>query len=322
MTPPGPTASPAIRVALPQLCDIDDLDRDRAIALLDRADAVHAVALGRAPALSSLAGRTVVNLFFENSTRTRTSFSLAARRLGAEVVDFHAHTSSAGKGESLLDTWATLRAMGCDAFVVRHADDHAVAELARQTRLCERPHSPIINAGSGRHAHPTQALLDALTIRQRKPDLASLTVAIIGDIRHSRVARSNLKLLQLLGVGELRVAAPPALHAEDLPAGVHRFERIEPALAGADVVMMLRLQRERMGAAQVADGSEYFRDWGLTTERLALAAADAIVMHPGPINREVEIASDVADGPQSVILAQVGNGVAVRMAVLEAVLGA
>ncbi len=319
MTPA--TLPPCPAAALTRLCDIDDLDRSSALALLDRAQALHAAALGRAPALSSLAGRTVVNLFFENSTRTRTSFSLAARRLGAEVVDFQAHTSSAGKGESLLDTWATLRAMGCDAFIVRHSEDGAVAGLAdRIGQLEGDTGSPVINAGSGRRAHPTQALLDALTIRQRKPDLSALTVAIIGDIRHSRVARSNLKLLPMLGIGELRVAAPPALQADELPPGVRRLDAIEPALAGADVVMMLRLQRERMAAAQVADGEAYFRDWGLTSRRLALAAPDAIVMHPGPINREVEIASEVADGSQSVILTQVGNGVAVRMAVLEAVL--
>lgn len=320
MTTPALPPRPGT-IALPRLCDVDDLDRTSALALLDRAQTLHAAALGRAPALSSLAGRTVANLFFENSTRTRTSFSLAARRLGAEVVDFHAHTSSAGKGESLLDTWATLRAMGCDAFVVRHGNDDAVTGLADQIQQREStPASAIINAGSGRHAHPTQALLDALTIRQHKPDLSALTVAIIGDIRHSRVARSNLKLLPMLGIGELRVAAPPGLQADDLPPGVQRLDAIAPALAGADVVMMLRLQRERMAAAEVTDGAGYFRDWGLDAQRLALAAPDAIVMHPGPINRDVEIASEVADGPQSVILAQVGNGVAVRMAVLEAVL--
>lgn len=302
---------------LRQLTDIDDLDRATALALLDRAQALCEVAAGRAPALHALAGRTVVNLFFENSTRTRVSFALAARRLGAEVVDFHAHTSSTAKGETLLDTWRTLRAMGTDAFVVRHGEDGAVADLAAAIG----PQVPLVNAGSGRRAHPTQALLDALTMRQCLGDWSALTVTLVGDIRHSRVARSNLRLLRLLGVGRLRVAAPPALHAEDLddPA-VERFDRLAPALAGADVVMALRVQRERMAEGGCPDPDDFHAHWGLTAERLRLAAPHAIVLHPGPINRGVEIASEVADGPQSRILAQVGNGVAVRMAVLEMLL--
>jgi aspartate carbamoyltransferase catalytic subunit len=304
---------------LRQLIDIDDLDRDTALQLLDRADAFRAAAAGRVrPRAAAVAGsRTVVNLFFENSTRTRTSFALAARRLGAEVVDFHAHTSSAAKGESLVDTYRTLRAMGCDAFVVRHPEDDAVAALARDAGT----DVPIINAGSGRRAHPTQALLDAMTIRQRKGDFAALTVAIVGDIRHSRVARSNLKLLSLLGVGELRVAAPAALRAEGVGGErVRVFDGIDAAIEGCDVVMMLRLQRERMEAADIPDTDSYFRDWGLTAERLRRARSGAIVMHPGPMNRGVEIADEVADGPQSVILDQVANGVAMRMAVLDALL--
>lgn len=300
-----------------QLIDIDGLDAAAAIALLDRADALRDVAAGRATSLATLTGRTVVNLFFENSTRTRTSFSLAARRLGADLVDFQAHTSSTAKGESVLDTFRTLRAMGCDAFVVRHADDHAVANLARDAGI----DVPIVNAGSGMLAHPTQALLDALTMRRHKGDLSRLTVLIVGDIRHSRVARSNLKLLGLLGVGELRVAAPASLQAPDMAAAnVAVFDSLDEALDGCDVVMMLRLQRERMAAANLVDDASYFASWGLTAERLARARADAIVMHPGPMNREVEIASSVADGPQSVILDQVANGVAIRMAVLERVL--
>jgi aspartate carbamoyltransferase catalytic subunit len=302
---------------LSQLVDIDDLDRARATALLDRADVLRDVAAGRSPALATLAGRTVVNLFFENSTRTRTSFSLAARRLGADVVDFQAHTSSTAKGESVLDTFRTLRAMGCDAFVVRHADDDAVADLARQAGASV----PIINAGSGTRAHPTQALLDALTMRRHKGDLSRLTVLIVGDIRHSRVARSNLKLLALLGVGEVRVAAPASLQAPDMADRCIRvFDSLDAALDGCDVVMMLRLQRERMVAANLPDTASYFREWGLTAARLGRARPGAIVMHPGPMNRDVEIASDVADGAQSVILDQVANGVAVRMAVLERVL--
>lgn len=302
---------------LRQLTDIDDLSRDQALALLDRADALREVAAGRAPALADLAGRTVANLFFENSTRTRISFLLAARRLGAEVVDFHAHTSSTAKGESEIDTLRTIAAMGCDAFVVRHGRDDAVAELAQLAG----PRTAIVNAGSGSGAHPTQALLDALTIRRHKGAFGPLTVLLVGDLRHSRVARSNLKLLRLLGVGELRVAAPPALQAPQLAAGgVRHFDRLEPALDGVDVIMTLRLQAERMAAAALPGAPEYFRDWGLTSARLRLATDQALVMHPGPMNREVEIASDVADGPQSVILEQVGNGVAVRMAVLEALL--
>jgi aspartate carbamoyltransferase catalytic subunit len=302
---------------LNQLVDIDDLDRTRATALLDRADVLRDVAAGRSPALAALAGRTVVNLFFENSTRTRTSFSLAARRLGADVVDFQAHTSSTAKGESVLDTFRTLRAMGCDAFVVRHADDDAVADLARQAGASV----PIINAGSGTRAHPTQALLDALTMRRHKGDLSRLTVLIVGDIRHSRVARSNLKLLAMLGVGQVRVAAPASLQAPDMAERrIRVFDSLDAALDGCDVVMMLRLQRERMVAANLPDTASYFREWGLTAARLERARPGAIVMHPGPMNRDVEIASDVADGAQSVILDQVANGVAVRMAVLERVL--
>ena len=302
---------------LSQLVDIDDLDRARATALLDRADVLRDVAIGRSPALTTLAGRTVVNLFFENSTRTRTSFSLAARRLGADVVDFQAHTSSTAKGESVLDTFRTLRAMGCDAFVVRHADDDAVADLARQAGASV----PIINAGSGTRAHPTQALLDALTMRRHKGDLSRLTVLIVGDIRHSRVARSNLKLLAMLGVGQVRVAAPASLQAPDMAdRRIRVFDSLDAALDGCDVVMMLRLQRERMVAANLPDTASYFREWGLTAARLGRARPGAIVMHPGPMNRDVEIASEVADGAQSVILDQVTNGVAVRMAVLERVL--
>jgi aspartate carbamoyltransferase catalytic subunit len=305
------------RPRLQQLIDIEDLDAAAATQLLDRAEMLADAATDRASAASTLTGRTVVNLFFENSTRTRTSFALAARRLGADVVDFHAHTSSTAKGETLLDTYKTLRAMGCDAFVVRHADDRAIADLAGATGV----DAPIINAGSGARAHPTQALLDALTIRQYKPDFSRATVLLVGDIRHSRVARSNLKLLRLLGIGELRIAAPPALQpGDDLDATVRRFDSLDHALPGCDVVMMLRLQRERMAAANIPDSDTYFRDWGLTAARLGLAHPDAIVMHPGPMNREVEIASDIADGPQSVILRQVSNGVAVRMAVLEALL--
>lgn len=302
---------------LRQLTDIDDLDRAGAVALIDRADALRATALAHSPALNTLSGRTVVNLFFENSTRTRTSFTLAAQRLGAGVVDFHAHSSSTAKGESLLDTWRTLDAMGCHAYVVRHSDDDAVATLARQAG----GDVALVNAGSGTRAHPTQALLDALTIRRHKGDWSSLRVLIVGDIRHSRVARSNIKLLRLLGVGDLRTAGPDALRAGDLEeSGIQRHDNLESALDGCDVVMMLRLQTERMLAANIPDGAHYFRDWGLTPQRLALARPDAIVMHPGPMNRGIEIDSAVADGPQSVILEQVGNGVALRMAVLEALL--
>ena len=259
-----------------------------------------------------LKGRTLINLFFEDSTRTRTSFELAGKRLGADIVNMSVSTSSVNKGETLLDTAATLNAMQTDLLVVRHGQSGAPALLAQKVDAA------VINAGDGTHEHPTQALLDALTIRRRKGRLAGLTVAICGDILHSRVARSNFHLLTALGA-EVRAVAPPTL----MPAGIERlgvvpFTDMEAGLHGADVVMMLRLQLERMDGAYVPSTREYFRTFGLTRERLAAAGDDVLVMHPGPMNRGVEIESVVADDIQrSAITEQVEMGVAVRMACLD-----
>ena len=271
------------------------------------------------PALRhTLAGRTVCTLFFEPSTRTRSSFQIAAQSLGADVLNFDASTSSTSKGETARDTLKTLEAMGVHGFVVRHNDDGAVAALAAEAR----PGTALINAGDGRLAHPTQGVLDMLTLRQAKgADFSQLKVAIVGDVKHSRVARTDLHALRTLGAGEIRVCGPASLlpGADEL-AGCVVTHELDAALDGVDAVMMLRLQRERMEEGLVPSLEQYFRDYGLDATRLRRAAGDAIVLHPGPMNRGVEIADDVADGAQSVILEQVGNGVAVRMAVLEAVL--
>ena len=264
-----------------------------------------------------LAGRTVVNLFFETSTRTRSSFELAARRLGATVLNFDIASSSTSKGESLEDTLATLEAMQADAFIVRHRENGMPERLAGFAKR-----AAILNAGDGNHAHPTQGLLDALTIRDRHADFGLLTVTICGDIRHSRVARSDLHMLRALGAREIRLCGPAAL----LPdagafADCRILEDFDEAVAGSDVLIMLRLQRERMSEALIGDEADYFARFGLTPQRLARAAKHALVMHPGPMNRGVEIDSAVADGPQSMILAQVANGVPVRMAALTTLLG-
>ncbi|MBP8176896.1 MAG: aspartate carbamoyltransferase catalytic subunit [Xanthomonadales bacterium] len=287
--------------------------------LLDTAEALAAATGGKVKKLPLLRGRTVVNLFFEPSTRTRVSFSLAASRLSADVVDFDVGASSASKGESVLDTLRTLEAMHCDLFVVRHRENGTPEYLARHVR----PGVAVINAGDGNHAHPTQGLLDAYTIRQRKGrDFSRLVALIVGDVLHSRVARSDIDALRTLGIGELRVCAPETLLPADPLPGVRVFHDIGRALLDVDVVMMLRLQKERMQASAIPDDASYFSRYGLTPERLALAKRDAIVMHPGPMNRGVEIASGVADGPQSVILQQVSNGLVVRMAVMAHLMGA
>ena len=298
------------------LLTLDGLPRARLEALLDHAAALRPRALGAPLPEAPLAGRTVVNLFFEPSTRTRSSFELAAVRLGATVLNFDMANSSTRKGETLADTLYTLEAMGGEIFVVRHAVDGVVANLAE---ICA-PTTRLVNAGDGRSAHPTQGLLDMLTIRQHKgQDFSRLRVALLGDIRHSRVARSDLQALRTLGCGEIRVAAPASLLPEAaVLEGCTLCDSADEALRDADVVMTLRLQRERMEEGLVSSLEAYFRDWGVHPERLALAKPDAIVMHPGPMNRGVEIADAVADGPQSVIRQQVSNGVAVRMAVLEA----
>lgn len=259
-----------------------------------------------------LRGRTLINLFFEDSTRTRTSFELAGKRLGADVINMSVSTSSVNKGETLLDTAATLNAMHCDLLVVRH-DQSGVPSL-----LAQKVEAAVINAGDGTHEHPTQALLDALTIRRRKGRLEGLTVALCGDILHSRVARSNIHLLITMG-SRVRVIGPPTLIPAEVRAlGVEVFHDIWAGLDGVDIVMMLRLQRERMASGLVPSAREYFRFYGLDAEKLARARPDALVMHPGPMNRGVEIDSAVADDPtRSVIREQVEMGVAVRMAVLD-----
>ena len=285
------------------------------IDLLDRAEAEVAVSRRADKKKATLKGRTQINLFFEASTRTQASFELAGKRLGADVMNMSVATSSVKKGETLIDTAMTLNAMQPDVLVVRHHSAGAVALLAQKV-ACS-----VINAGDGAHEHPTQALLDALTIRRRKGRIARLTVVICGDVLHSRVARSNILLLNALGA-RVRVVAPSTL----LPAGIESMgvevhRRMADGLRDADVVMMLRLQRERMAGSFVPSVREYFRYFGLDAEKLKVAKDDALVMHPGPMNRGVEIASEIADGPQSVIEEQVEMGVAVRMAVMEALIG-
>jgi aspartate carbamoyltransferase catalytic subunit len=263
-----------------------------------------------------LRGKSVFNLFFENSTRTRTTFEIAAKRLSADVINLDIQTSSTTKGESLLDTVDNLVAMQADIFVVRHKTSGAPVEIAAHLPS----HVHVINAGDGTHQHPTQGLLDMYTMRHFKHDFSKLKVAIIGDIVHSRVAKSNIFALNTLGCPDIRVIGPESLLPSHLDMlGVQVFHNIEEGIKDADVVMTLRIQKERMEAGSVPEGDEFYKQWGLTPERLALAKPDAIVMHPGPMNRGVEIDSSVADGPQSVILKQVTFGIAVRMAVMSIV---
>ena len=303
---------------LRHLLTIEGLKRQQIIDILDTAESFVSVSAQQVRKVPLLRGKTIVNLFFEPSTRTLTTFELAAKRLSADVLKVNVNTSATVKGESLLDMLRNLEAMQCDMFVVRHGDSGAAHLIAQHVA----PHISVINAGDGRHAHPTQALLDMFTIRRHKKEFAPLTVTIVGDIMHSRVARSQIHALTTLGVSELRVVAPKTLipdHVETL--GVHVFHNLDEGLRDADVVIMLRLQKERMTGALLPSEQEYFQTFGLTEEKLKLAKPDAIVMHPGPINRGVEISSEVADGPQSVILEQVTNGIAVRMAVMSMVLG-
>jgi aspartate carbamoyltransferase catalytic subunit len=266
-----------------------------------------------------LRGKSVFNLFFENSTRTRTTFEIAAQRLSADVFNLNINVSSAAKGETLLDTIANLTAMQADLFVVRHEASGAPYLIAQHVA----PHVHVINAGDGRHAHPTQALLDMYTIRHFKKDFSNLTVAVVGDVLHSRVARSNIHALTTLGVAEVRAIAPLTLLPSGLDQmGVRVFTDMREGLKDVDVIITLRLQNERMRGALLPSSHEYFKHYGLTEEKLALAKSDCIVMHPGPMNRGVEIDSAVADGKQSVILNQVTFGIAVRMAVMSIVAGA
>ncbi|MDA3912797.1 aspartate carbamoyltransferase catalytic subunit [Oleiagrimonas sp.] len=303
---------------LHHLISLANLDRDCISRLLDRAEHMRVDSHHGTRRLDLLTGRTVLNLFFEPSTRTRTSFELAALRLGANVVNFDIARSSTNKGETLLDTLHTLEAMHLDAIVVRHRETGTPEFMVRHAMSGVS----IVNAGDGNHAHPTQGLLDALTIRQHHPDLATLKVTICGDILHSRVARSDIHALTTLGVRELRLCGPQSL----LPAptevpGCILVEDFDAAIENVDVVIMLRLQKERMAATLLPDEAAYFEHFGLDTRRLSRAAPGCLVMHPGPINRGIEIAPEVADGAQSRILEQVGNGVFVRMAVLAEVLG-
>ena len=260
---------------------------------------------------------SVANLFFEPSTRTRNTFEIAAKRTSAKTINVDLANSATKKNETLMDTMHTLKAMQIDMFVIRHQQNglpHRVAENLEGVS--------IINAGDGINAHPTQALLDMLTIRQHKKSFDNLSVAIVGDIRHSRVARSDIQAMKTLGTTDIRLIAPETLHYKEETPGLERFDNLEQGIEGTDVIISLRLQKERMIAADIPDEQTYFDSFGLTTENLKLAKPDAIVMHPGPVNREIELSSEVADGAQSVILQQVTNGIAVRMAVMEILAGA
>ena len=312
---------------LQHLLTIEGLPRDVLVRILDTAAPFTELVHEEEKKLPLLRGKSVFNLFFENSTRTRTTFEIAAKRLSADVINLNINTSSTAKGETLLDTVDNLAAMQADMFVVRHASSGAPYLIAQHLANTGREHIHVVNAGDGRHAHPTQGLLDMYTIRHYKQDFTRLAVAVVGDVLHSRVARSQLHALATLGVPDIRVIGPKTL----LPTGVERmigpgrlrvFHDLREGLKGVDVVMMLRLQNERMLGALLPSPQEYFKSYGLTPEKLALAKPDAIVMHPGPMNRGVEIDSAVADGRQAVILPQVTFGIAVRMAVMAMLAGA
>jgi len=297
------------------LLGIGDLSSEEITLVLDTAEAMKEVGTRPIKKVPALRGKTVVNLFFEPSTRTRTSFEIAEKRLSADTLNIATSTSSVVKGETLADTALNLEAMSPDMIVLRHSSSGACHFLSR---ICR---SAIINAGDGMHEHPTQALLDAFTIRERKKQLAGLKVAIIGDLLHSRVLRSNIQLLTKMGA-DVWVCGPPTLIPTDIRRfGVQATSMVDEAIADADVIMLLRIQLERMEGAYFPSLREYFRVFGMTEERLRLARPDVMIMHPGPMNRGVEIASEVADGPYSVILDQVANGVAVRMAVLYLLAG-
>jgi aspartate carbamoyltransferase catalytic subunit len=293
---------------------IEGLGRDLLTRIMDTAESFSSVTERTVKKVPLLRGKTVVNLFFEDSTRTRTTFELAAKRLSADVLNINIATSATSKGESLLDTVRNLEAMHVDMFVVRHSQSGAAHFIAQHVA----PHVSVLNAGDGRHAHPTQAMLDMFTIRRCKGRFEGLKVAIVGDVLHSRVARSEILALNTLGVAEVRVVGPKTLlpaHVEAL--GVIPYYDLEDGLREVDVVIMLRLQRERMSGSFIPSEHEYFECFGLTAKRLEQTKPDVLVMHPGPINRGVEIDSEVADGPRSVILQQVTHGIAVRMAVMS-----
>jgi aspartate carbamoyltransferase catalytic subunit len=316
MNAAAPTApAPATALRHKDLLGIADLTEAEIALILDTAEAMKEVGTRPIKKVPALRGKTIVNLFFEPSTRTRTSFEIAEKRLSADTLNIAIASSSVVKGESLVDTALNLEAMNPDMIVLRHSSSGACHLLSRVCR------SAIINAGDGMHEHPTQALLDAFTIRERKQRLAGLKVAIVGDLLHSRVLRSNIQLLTKMGA-EVWVCGPPTLIPTDITRfGVIATSRVEEAVADADVVMMLRIQLERMEGAYFPSLREYFSVFGMTEKRLSRAKPDVLIMHPGPMNRGVEIASEVADGPYSVILDQVHNGVAVRMAVLYLLAG-
>lgn len=298
---------------LKHLLTTEGLPKSLIIELLDTAETFLSSQGQPVKKVPLLRGKTVVNLFFENSTRTRTTFDIAAHRLSADVVTLDIRTSSASKGETLFDTLKNLEAMQADLFVVRHTAGGAPFFIANRVT----PHIAVINAGDGTHAHPTQALLDLMTIRKHKGDPVNLSVAIVGDLKHSRVARSLIHSLRGMGCPDIRAIGPGTLLPSDLEhLGVRCFHSIEDGLANVDVVVLLRLQKERMSSALLPSEREFFNLYGMTESRLKLAKDNAIVMHPGPINRGVEIANEVADGPQAVILDQVTNGIAIRMAVM------
>ncbi|HPC83454.1 MAG TPA: aspartate carbamoyltransferase catalytic subunit [Thermoanaerobaculaceae bacterium] len=309
------SVKPAVRLRGKDLVGIDPLTPAEIQLILDTAEQMRAIAERPIKKVPALRGKTVVNLFFEASTRTRFSFEVAEKRLSADSLNFAASTSAVTKGETLIDTALNLEAMQPDFIVIRHQSPGVPHQLAKILR------SAVVNAGDGAHEHPTQALLDALTIRSRRGTLEGQVVAIIGDLQHSRVLRSNVLLLSRMGA-TVRVAGPPSLIPVGIEAlGCEVHHRIEDCIAGADVVMMLRIQLERQGRMNFPTAREFYDFYALTPERLKLAKKDALVMHPGPMNRGVEIDSRVADGPQSVILEQVTNGVAVRMAVLYLLAG-
>ncbi len=306
--------------ALTHLLTLEGLPADVIRGILDTADPFVSIAEREVKKVPLLRGKAVFNLFFENSTRTRTTFEIAAKRLSADVINLNIGASSTSKGETLLDTIDNLVAMDADIFVVRHSQSGAPHLIAQHLAQHGRSHVHVVNAGDGRHAHPTQGLLDLYTIRHYKKDFHQLTVAIVGDVLHSRVARSLIHGLTTLGTPEVRVIGPKTLmpsHVQSM--GVRVFHDMREGLRGCDVVVMLRLQNERMKGALLPSAGEFFKNYGLTPEKLALAKPDAIVMHPGPMNRGVEIDSAVADSERAVILPQVTFGIAVRMAVMSIV---
>jgi aspartate carbamoyltransferase catalytic subunit len=307
---------------LTHLLTLEGLPEDIIRHILDSAEPFASIAEREVKKVPLLRGKAVFNLFFENSTRTRTTFEIAAKRLSADVINLNIGVSSTSKGETLLDTVDNLVAMNADMFVVRHAQSGAPHLIAAHLNAHRRTHVHVVNAGDGRHAHPTQGLLDLYTIRHYKKDFGALTVAIVGDVLHSRVARSLIHGLNTLGTPEVRVIGPRTLMPARVESrGVRVCSDMRAGLAGCDVVVMLRLQSERMRGALLPSAGEYFKHYGLTQEKLALAKPDVIVMHPGPMNRGVEIDSAVADGDRSVILPQVTFGIAVRMAVMSIIAG-